>query len=101
MMQELVDPVVAHCDYVCSKYWLFERMWLRVDKLESELRTLRHIREGEHYLDAVFQEAVTPLELATSNSSQDRRVGLCVRQRNLVRERKDPIVVVHVGINIQ
>eukprot|EP00061_Rhincodon_typus_P012701 g38600.t1 len=36
-----------------------EELRLKIDELESELQTLRHIREAERYLDAVFQEAVT------------------------------------------
>eukprot|EP00061_Rhincodon_typus_P004470 g22681.t1 len=62
-MWELADPVANKC----SKCWLLEELQLRVDKLESELQTLRHIREGEMYLDAVVQEAVTPGRLSTSN----------------------------------
>uniref|UniRef100_UPI00398F0D11 leucine-rich melanocyte differentiation-associated protein n=1 Tax=Pristiophorus japonicus TaxID=55135 RepID=UPI00398F0D11 len=38
-----------------------------VYELESELQTLRYIRKGESYLDAVFQQTVTPLRLNNSN----------------------------------
>eukprot|EP00061_Rhincodon_typus_P005865 g25890.t1 len=52
---------------MCSKCWLLEELQFRVNELESELQTLRHIREGQKYLDTVLQEAVTPGRLSTSN----------------------------------
>eukprot|EP00061_Rhincodon_typus_P016007 g43994.t1 len=69
MMWELADPIASGGDHTCSKYWLLEELQLRVDELESELQTLRHIQEGEKYkyLDTVFQEAVAAGRLSTSN----------------------------------
>lgn len=72
MMWELADPIVNGRDHICSKCWLLEELRLRVDDLESELQTLRHIREGESYLDVLFQEAVTPGRLSNSNSVSDQ-----------------------------
>eukprot|EP00061_Rhincodon_typus_P010073 g34083.t1 len=71
-MWELANPIASCSDHICSKSWLLEDLWLRVDELESELQTLRHIREGKKYLDALFQEAVTPGRLSTSNSVSDQ-----------------------------
>eukprot|EP00061_Rhincodon_typus_P012548 g38348.t1 len=66
-MWELADPI-AHCsDHICNKCWLLEELRLRVDELEAELQTLWHIREGKKYLDALFQEAVTPGRLSNLN----------------------------------
>lgn len=31
-------------------------------------RTMRHIRDGENFLDAVYLEAVTPVRFSTPNS---------------------------------
>ena len=70
MMWELVDPKGIPNEHVCSKCWLLEELRLRVDELDSELRTLRHFREGESYLDSVFQETVTPLRLTNSAGGQ-------------------------------
>eukprot|EP00061_Rhincodon_typus_P002865 g18690.t1 len=66
-MWELADPIVNCSDHISSKCWLLEELRLRVDELESELQALRHIRKGEEYLDAVFQEAVTPGRLSNSD----------------------------------
>eukprot|EP00061_Rhincodon_typus_P003069 g19199.t1 len=77
-MWELADPIESGGDHICSK-WLLEELRLRVDELESELQTLRHIRKGEKYLDALFQEAVTPGYWSGRG--------------------KDPVVVVHAGTN--
>eukprot|EP00061_Rhincodon_typus_P003356 g19890.t1 len=66
-MWELADSIVNCSDHICSKYWLLEELLLRVDELESEVQTLRPIRDGEKYLDALFQEAVTPGRLNNSN----------------------------------
>jgi len=63
MMWEMADPVAS-----CSKCWLLKELRLRVDELESELQKLRHIREGESYLETVFQEAVTPGRVTIVNS---------------------------------
>eukprot|EP00061_Rhincodon_typus_P000347 g11404.t1 len=66
-MWELADPIANGGDHIYSKCWLLEELWLRVDELESEHQILRHIWEWEKYLDAVFQETVTPGKLRTSN----------------------------------
>eukprot|EP00061_Rhincodon_typus_P014804 g42106.t1 len=66
-MWEIADRVASCSDHICSKCWLLEELWLRFDELESELWTLQHILEGESYLDALFQEVVTPARLSTSN----------------------------------
>eukprot|EP00061_Rhincodon_typus_P001016 g13459.t1 len=71
IMWELADPIANCSDHICSKCWLLEELWLRVDELESELQTLRHIRDGEKYLDTVFQEAVAPGRLSTSHLVSD------------------------------
>eukprot|EP00061_Rhincodon_typus_P011892 g37247.t1 len=71
-MWKLADPIAKCSDHICSKCWLLEDLWLRVDELELEPQTLRHIREGEKYLDTVFQETVTPGRLRTSNSVSDQ-----------------------------
>eukprot|EP00061_Rhincodon_typus_P014592 g41702.t1 len=65
MIWELVHPIVVHCDHICRKCWLFEE--LQLINSESEFQTLRHIREGESWLDAVFQEADKLLRLTTLN----------------------------------
>eukprot|EP00061_Rhincodon_typus_P016381 g44572.t1 len=57
MVWKLADPIENGSDRMCSKCWLLEELWLKIDELEFELQTLRHIQEGERYLDAVFQEA--------------------------------------------
>eukprot|EP00061_Rhincodon_typus_P006000 g26169.t1 len=67
MMWELADPIANCNDHIYSKCWLLEELRLRVDELELELQTLQHIGEGEKYLDALFQEAVTPARLRTSD----------------------------------
>ncbi|XP_072352062.1 uncharacterized protein [Scyliorhinus torazame] len=67
LMWELADPIASCSDHICSKCWLLEELRLRVDELESELHTLRHFREGETYLDTVFQEAVTPVRVSSLN----------------------------------
>eukprot|EP00061_Rhincodon_typus_P005885 g25939.t1 len=66
-MWELADPIVNNGDHICNKCWLLEELQLSVDELESELQILRHIWEGEKYLDAMFQEAVTPGRLSASD----------------------------------
>eukprot|EP00061_Rhincodon_typus_P004564 g22888.t1 len=66
-MWELADPIASCSDHICSKCWMLEDLGLRVDELESELQTLRHIREGKEYPDDLFQEAVTPGRLSCSN----------------------------------
>eukprot|EP00061_Rhincodon_typus_P000595 g12163.t1 len=66
-MCELADPIANCSDDVCSKGWLLEELWLRVDELELELQALWHIWEEKKYLDNLFQEAVTPGRLSNSN----------------------------------
>eukprot|EP00061_Rhincodon_typus_P005877 g25928.t1 len=66
-MWELADPIANCSDHICNKCWLHEELRLRVDELEPEFQTLRHIQEGEKYLNVVFQEAVTPGRLSISN----------------------------------
>eukprot|EP00061_Rhincodon_typus_P012312 g37958.t1 len=75
MIWEMADPIVNCSDHICSKCWLLEDLQLRVDELESESQILRHIWEGEKYLNAVFQEVVKPGRLCTSNSviNQERQ----------------------------
>ncbi|XP_078087631.1 NACHT, LRR and PYD domains-containing protein 3-like [Mustelus asterias] len=46
-----VDPKVDPRDHVGSKCWLLEDLQLKIDELDSELQTLRLIREGESYLN--------------------------------------------------
>eukprot|EP00061_Rhincodon_typus_P005754 g25640.t1 len=48
MMWELADPMANCSDHICSKCRLLE------------LRTFWYFQEGQSYLDALFQEAVTP-----------------------------------------
>eukprot|EP00061_Rhincodon_typus_P007688 g29636.t1 len=89
MMWELADHIANCSDHVCSKCWLLKELWPRVDELESELQTQRHIREGEKCLDAVFQEAVTLVRVRDISDQLERileRVG------------EDPVVV-HIGAN--
>ena len=72
MMLELVDPIETISDHICSKCWLLEELRLKIDELESELQTLRHIQEGESYLDTLFQVAVTPSRIASVDSVSDQ-----------------------------
>ena len=47
MMWELADPIASCNDHICSKCWLLEELRLKINELESEIQTLRHIRVGE------------------------------------------------------
>eukprot|EP00061_Rhincodon_typus_P003041 g19140.t1 len=67
LMWQLADPSANGGDQICNKCKLLKELQLRVNQLESELETLQHIREGEKYLNAMFQEAVTPSRLSASN----------------------------------
>ncbi|XP_072891840.1 uncharacterized protein [Hemitrygon akajei] len=69
-MWEPVDPIEGHGDYICSKCLLLEEIQLHIDELQSELQTLRHIREGDSYLDSVYQEIATPNRLTNVDCSQ-------------------------------
>eukprot|EP00061_Rhincodon_typus_P019052 g48491.t1 len=94
MMWELADPIANCSDHICSKCWLLEEIWLRVDELESDLQTLRHIRERDVYLNAVFHDAVTPGRLITSNLVSGQGVTDIGEGRGC-----DPVAVVHAGTN--
>eukprot|EP00061_Rhincodon_typus_P001248 g14166.t1 len=72
-MWELAVPIESCGDHIYGKCWLLEELWLRVDELQSELQALQHIKEGKKYLDALFQEAVTPGGLSTSVSDQGQQ----------------------------
>lgn len=37
---ELVDPIVVNNGLIYIRCWLLEIIWLRFDKVESELKTL-------------------------------------------------------------
>uniref|UniRef100_UPI00398E8277 zinc finger protein 474-like n=1 Tax=Pristiophorus japonicus TaxID=55135 RepID=UPI00398E8277 len=67
MAGQVMCSAEVHSDHICNKCLQLEELRLRVDELESELQTLRCIRQWESYLDTVFQEAVTPLRLIHSN----------------------------------
>uniref|UniRef100_A0A4W3H0G8 SGNH hydrolase-type esterase domain-containing protein n=1 Tax=Callorhinchus milii TaxID=7868 RepID=A0A4W3H0G8_CALMI len=89
---------------------------LRVAELESQVETLRSIRDGENFLDIFILEPDTPLSPKEEECSSDghdwvavRRAGKRSRKRgaeesqtliNLRHEGEDPIVMVHhIGTN--
>jgi len=62
-----LTPIEVLGGHICSKCLRLGELRLRVEELESELQTLRHIRNGEGYLDCVFREVVTPNRVVSSN----------------------------------
>eukprot|EP00061_Rhincodon_typus_P006269 g26734.t1 len=71
-MWELAVPIEYGSDHICSKCWLLDNSEPKFNELESEPQTLRQVQDAEKYLDALFQEAVTPGRLSTSNSVSDQ-----------------------------
>ncbi|XP_067869950.1 zinc finger protein 91-like [Heterodontus francisci] len=72
-MWELLDASVIQGKHVRSNCLRLEELRLRVVELASELQTLQHIREEESYLDILYQEAVTPLRIGSSDLVSGQR----------------------------
>lgn len=79
-MWEFVDTIDVEDPYSCSKCLRLEELQLRIDELETQLHTLRYIREGEYYLDVLCQGMVTPTSLTNSVGSEQGKEGVAISE---------------------